>query len=290
MAKILIIGATGTIGGLTLAEAVRRGAEVRALVRSKARASALAGSAELVEGDLADREAVRVALKGVDAALYVSPHEANEVELARVFGEEAERAGARLVFGGFHIADPDVRAAAAQAMPAYTGKLNLAAALAGTDTRPVMLTITNFNQNDEQFREDILNGVFPTPLHPGGVNRVDIRDAAEILTTALTDLSFPAGTYKVVGPESLNGEQVAKIWSEELGIPVRYTGDDPNWREHFATRLSAQKLKDWISSFELLSAAEIPTDPAEVGAATDLLGHAPRSFRDYARDAAARWR
>jgi uncharacterized protein YbjT (DUF2867 family) len=290
MSTVLIIGATGTVGGLVLEEALRRGLDVRALVRDKTRAHGLPDTVELIQGDLADRDSVRTALRGTRTALYVSPHEANEIELARIFGEEAERAGTRLVFGGFHIDDPDERVAATHAIPAYAGKLRLAGALADSDTRPVMVNITNFAQNDEVFREDIQGGTFPTPLHPDGVNRVDLRDAAEVITTALADPDFPAGSYKVVGPESLNGEQSARIWSEELGHPVRYTGDDPNWREALAARLSGQKLEDWIHSFELLGSTPLATDPAEVEAAARLLGHPPRSFRDYVRDAVIRWR
>ncbi len=283
MTKTLIIGATGTVGGLVLEEAVRRGADVRALVRNKERAN-LPDTVELVQGDLADRDAVSAALKGVDSAFYVSPHEVNEVEIATIFGQEAERAGARLVFGGFHIEDDDAREAAGRAIPAYQPKLRLAAFLASTDTRPAMFSITNFAQNDEVFRADIEAGVFPTPLHPGGVNRIDLRDAAEVLTTALVDAGFAPGSYQLVGPESLNGEQSAAIWAEELGREVRYTGDDPQWRKAFEKRLHGRKLEDWIRSFELLSAAAIPTDPADVETMTRLLGHAPRTLREYVRD------
>lgn len=287
MTKTLIIGATGTVGGLVLDEAVRRGVDVRALVRNKERAN-LPGTVEVVQGDLADREAVATALRGVDSAFYVSPHEVNEVEIAMVFGEEAQRAGARLVFGGFHVEDREAREAASRAIPAYAAKLRLAAFLASTDTRPAMFSLTNFDQNDEIFREDIEAGVFPTPLHPGGVNRIDLRDAAEVITNALTDVSFAAGAYQLLGPESLNGEQSAQIWAEALGREVVYTGGDPQWRKALERRLSGQKLADWIRSFELLSSAPIATDPAEVEIMTKLLGRAPRTLRDYVRDSVNR--
>ncbi|WP_434451991.1 SDR family oxidoreductase [Lentzea sp. E54] len=283
MTRTLIIGATGTVGGLVLDEAVRRGADVRALVRNKGRAN-VPDTVELVEGDLADREAVRAALKGVDSAFYVSPHEANEIEIATIFGQEAERAGARLVFGGYHLEDPAARQAAGRAIPAYLPKLELAAFLAGTDTRPAMFSITNFAQNDEVFRADIEAGVFPSPLHPGGVNRIDLRDAAEVLVTALTDGSFAPGSYQLLGPESLNGEQSARIWAEELGREVHYTGDDPQWRDALAKRLTGRKLDDWIRSFELLGSTPLPTDPGEVEIMTKLLGRPPRTLRDYVRD------
>ncbi|GAA2692871.1 MULTISPECIES: NmrA family NAD(P)-binding protein [Actinosynnema] len=286
MTKTLIIGATGTVGGLVLREAVRRGADARALVRDKARAN-LPAQVELMQGDLADREAVRAALRGVDSAFYVSPHETNEVEIATLFGEEAQRAGVRLVFGGFHIEDDATREAAGDSIPAYVPKLELAAFLARTDTRPAMFSLTNFDQNDEVFRADIEAGAFPTPLHPDGVNRIDLRDAAEVITTALTTPDFPAGSYQLLGPESLNGEQSAQIWSEALGREVVYTGDDPQWRKSFERRLSGRKLADWIRSFELLGASPIPTDPAEVETMTKLLGRPPRTLRDYARDSVA---
>ncbi|MEU7478345.1 NmrA family NAD(P)-binding protein [Lentzea sp. NPDC042327] len=287
MAKTLIIGATGTVGGLVLEEAVRRNVDVRALVRNKERAN-LPGTVEVVQGDLADRESVAAALKGVDSAFYVSPHETNEVEIATIFGEEAQRAGARLAFGGFHVEDDEARAAASRAIPAYGPKLALAAFLASTDTQPAMFSLTNFDQNDEVFRADIEAGVFPTPLHPGGVNRIDLRDAAEVMTNALTDPGFEAGAYQLLGPESLNGEQSARIWAEALGREVVYTGADPEWRKAFERRLSGQKLVDWIRSFELLSAAPIGTDPAEVEIMTKLLGRAPRTLRDYVRDSVNR--
>jgi uncharacterized protein YbjT (DUF2867 family) len=287
MSKILIIGATGTVGGHVLDELVRRGADVRALVRTKK--SGLPDSVELVEGDLTDRESVRAALHGVGSAFYVSAHAVEEVAMAETFGSEVERAGARLVFAGFHLDDPGRRAAAAEAIPAYADKLGLAAGLAATDTRPAMVNLTNFAQNDEVFREDVLDGVFPTPLHRDGVNRLDLRDAAELIATGLVDPAFPAGTYYAVGPESINGERSARIWAEELGRPVRYTGDEDTWRDAFAARLSGRKLEDWISSFVLLGSSPIPTDPAQVEAFTALLGHPPRSFRDYVRDAVRRW-
>jgi len=287
MTRTLIIGATGTLGGLALREALGRGAEVRALVRDKQRAD-LPDTVEIVQGDLADRQAVKTALRDVDSAFYVSPHEGNEIEIATIFGEEVQRAGARLVFGGFHVEDPAARAGAARAMPAYAGKLELAAFLASTDTQPAMFSLTNFAQNDEVFREDIEAGVFPTPLHRDGINRIDLRDAAEVFAKALTDTGFAIGSYQLLGPESLNGEQSARAWADALGREVVYTGDDPEWRKALARRLSGQKLEDWIHSFEILGAGPIPTDPGQVAVMTDLLGRPPRTFRDYVRDSVNR--
>ena len=66
--RLLVLGATGGTGRLIVAEALARGFEVRALVRSPAKASGLEG-AELFIGDARDQAALRKALEGADAVV-----------------------------------------------------------------------------------------------------------------------------------------------------------------------------------------------------------------------------
>jgi uncharacterized protein YbjT (DUF2867 family) len=66
--KILVLGGTGGTGRLIVAQALARGHEVTALVRSAEKARHLAG-AKLVVGDARDEAALREALKGQDAVV-----------------------------------------------------------------------------------------------------------------------------------------------------------------------------------------------------------------------------
>ena len=100
--KILLVGASGTLGGQTLSELLRRGADVRALVRASRN---LPGQVEQFIGDLGDRSSLDEALNGVQAAYYVSPHEADEVKFAENFIQACEAAGVRIVFAGIQIPD-----------------------------------------------------------------------------------------------------------------------------------------------------------------------------------------
>ena len=59
--KVLVLGATGGTGRLIIRDAVAKGHSIVALVRSKARASDLAG-ADLIEGDARDESALIRAL------------------------------------------------------------------------------------------------------------------------------------------------------------------------------------------------------------------------------------
>jgi uncharacterized protein YbjT (DUF2867 family) len=66
--KILVLGATGGTGRLIVAQALARGYEVSALVRSPEKGKSLMG-AKLIIGDVRDEKALRGALKGQDAVV-----------------------------------------------------------------------------------------------------------------------------------------------------------------------------------------------------------------------------
>jgi uncharacterized protein YbjT (DUF2867 family) len=66
--KILVLGATGATGRLIVSQALVKGHNVVALVRSKSKAVDLAG-AELVEGDARDTAALTRAIAGCDAVI-----------------------------------------------------------------------------------------------------------------------------------------------------------------------------------------------------------------------------
>jgi uncharacterized protein YbjT (DUF2867 family) len=66
--KILVLGATGGTGRWIVSQALARGYEVVALVRSLEKARDLKG-AKLVVGDARDARSLREALKGVDAVV-----------------------------------------------------------------------------------------------------------------------------------------------------------------------------------------------------------------------------
>jgi uncharacterized protein YbjT (DUF2867 family) len=66
---ILVVGATGSIGGPVIAEALREGHRVRALVRRPSEFKASPG-VEVFEGDLARPETLPGAVDGVDAVVF----------------------------------------------------------------------------------------------------------------------------------------------------------------------------------------------------------------------------
>jgi len=69
---MLVTGATGLVGGFVIEELLRRGRAVRALCRTEASASALAGDVEIAIGSLGDLESLTRATRGVDGIVHAA--------------------------------------------------------------------------------------------------------------------------------------------------------------------------------------------------------------------------
>jgi len=285
---VLVVGATGSVGVHTTAALLARGAEVRALVRTAERAASLPAGVTPVLGDLRDEESVTAALTGVTAALYTTPHDPDEERLAKTFAGAAERQGVRLVFCGVY-AGGLRRLVYELFLPHYRGKVRIGARMHRSPVCDVVLAPTNFYQNDEIIKPDILAGRYPLPAHPRGVNRVDLRDVGEVLARALTDPTFPAVTGTLAGPASIGGHEAASVWASALGRPIEYQDAESAWQPALARGISGQKLQDFRRTYRLLSRIPVPTAPKDVALITELLGRAPRSYQEYVRDTAAEW-
>lgn len=83
--RILIVGATGSIGRLAVAEAHAQGYRVRALVRDADRAGrVLPGEAELVVGDLTEPDTLAAAVDDIDAMILTHGAGSGEDAIERI--------------------------------------------------------------------------------------------------------------------------------------------------------------------------------------------------------------
>lgn len=293
---VLVTGATGTIGKEVLTALLEQGVAVRALVRSLDRAATLPAGVDLAVGDLKDGESVRAALSGVSAALFVSPHDPDEVELAQTFISACEDTGVRLVFAGAYVDGPNafarwmMRTMFGLMLPHYRGKLRIGQMVAAAKADPVVFSLTNYFQNDELIREDILSGGYPLPLSDKGVNRIDMRDVADLVVRALTDFSFRSGAYALVGPRSISGRESAEIWARALQRDVVYYDGRSDWAKRLERRLSGQKLADFKLTYKFLAKTGVPTKRRQVDAMTALLGRTPRTYEEYVSTMSRQWK
>lgn len=287
---ILVTGSTGTVGAQVLAHLQGRGVEVRALTRSPDTARLPAG-VTAVRGDLADPDSVRAALQGVSTLFVLAPNVADELTQAMLTLTVAREAGVKgivylSVFGGEAYAD----------VPHFAGKYTVERMIEALDLPATILRPAYFIQNDLRQKDVLLNaGIYGSPIGGKGVSMVDIRDIGEAAAIELVrreQASTPLGreTYALVGPDSLTGEGIAAIWSKTLGRAVRYGGDDlVVLEQRMKTMLPAWHALDLRLMFGRYQTEGATATAGDIAHLTKLLGRAPRSYADFAKDAAAQW-
>ena len=102
---VLLTGATGYVGGRFISHLENSGAIVRCMVRNPEKLRAIvAGSTEIVQADILDREAVSAAMQGVTTAYYLvhlmsgsKNFEKDDREAAEIFAEAARKSGVRRI-------------------------------------------------------------------------------------------------------------------------------------------------------------------------------------------------
>jgi len=287
---ILVTGSTGTIGTQVLKFLDGHGADVRALTRSPEKASFPAGITA-VKGDLADVDSVRAALDGVSTLFLLAPNAPDELTQAMLALNAAREAGVTgivylSVFKGEAYAD----------VPHFASKVTVERMIEAYDLPATILRPAYFIQNDLRQKDALLGGgVYGMPVGARGISMVDIRDigeagAKELLRREQAGTPLPREVYELVGPDALTASTLSALWSEILGRPIGYAGDDLNGLEQrlksFGPAWLAYDMKLMMRRYQEDGAVATDADLARL---TALLGHAPRSYRDFAEAAAAGW-
>ncbi len=233
---ILVIGATGRVGRHVVEQLVARDASVRVLTRDPTKAAFPAG-VDVAKGDLLDIDFLRAAFVGVRTLFLLNAVTGDEFTQAIVTLNVAREAGVdRVVYLSVFDADRAVN------VPHFAVKSGAERMLEAMNFGATILRPTYFIDNEAMVKDVILqHGVYPMPIGGKGVAMVDARDIAEVAAIELIRRDrapgrLPIETINVVGPETLTGEDVAAIWSDVLGRPVAYGGDDPSgFEQNMAT-------------------------------------------------------
>jgi (4-alkanoyl-5-oxo-2,5-dihydrofuran-3-yl)methyl phosphate reductase len=200
--KILVTGATGTVGGHIVRQL--RGHEVVALVRDPS--AALPAGVTAVTGNLTDRDDVRRALEGVDRAFLILADDSGAG-----FAQAAAEAGLDLVvmLSSFTV-DTPLRSGAANFVAAHHRAGEQALTEAGVPS--AFLRAGGFDYNIVPWvaaaRDDVVRLPYPD-IRSAFVDPADIAASAVALLSAAEPMP---GAYSITGPEdgSLR-DQVAEV-------------------------------------------------------------------------------
>jgi uncharacterized protein YbjT (DUF2867 family) len=129
------------------------------------------------------------------------------------------------------------------------------------------------------------------PIGNAGICAVDTRDIAEAAAISLTEDGHEGQTYDLVGPALISGPGNAAIWSKLLGREIKYTGHDfDQWEQQMRGRAPGWTAFDLRTMFQSFFDRGFASTETEVARLTTLLGHAPRSYGDFAAETAKLWR
>jgi uncharacterized protein YbjT (DUF2867 family) len=176
--------------------------------------------------------------------------------------------------------------------PHLAAKFAVENAIGNSDIPFTILRPCYFIQNDAQLKPMIAGmGVYPLPIGEAGVSAVDIRDIAEAAAISLTEKGHESQTYDLVGPTIISGPSNAELWSKLMGKPVKYGGHDlERWEGQMRGKAPSWMLFDLRAMFEGFFAYGYTATEVQVARVTKLLGHAPRSYEDFATQAASEWK
>jgi uncharacterized protein YbjT (DUF2867 family) len=288
---ILVTGATGTVGSQVLAQLAERGnVPVRALTRTPGTASFPKGVAA-VGGDLLDVDAMWAALDGVDTLFLLSAVVAEELTATLLTLHAAREHGIKgIVYLSIYQAENSVE------VPHFSAKHAAEQMIAQLDLPTTILRCSYFAQNDLHAREALLKGgVYPMPLGERGVSVVDVRDIAELAVLELIRRDeapdpVPGEVYDLVGPDALTGPDIAQVWSDLLGRPVSYAGNDigpfTQMIRSYAPAWMAEDLRHMMVRFQKDG---LIATPAGLQHLTDRLGRPPKAYRDFAAELVREW-
>lgn len=280
---ILVVGATGQLGGLIAQTLLDRGKPVRILVRDASSYDHLVKSgAEPVKADLKNPDSLRAACAGIDAVVTTANSTARGGADTL---ESVDRAGNRQL----------IDAAAAEGVRHFV----FVSSIGAGPENPVPLlqakgeaerrlrhsgmawTILQPNMFMDKLPLMVVGGPAlagrPVTLVGEGRRRhsmVAMRDVAAYAVAALERQEAVGQTLLIGGPEPISWRDMVAAFEQELGrdVPVKTV----------PLGQPVPGMPDWLS--QVLTALETYDSPLDIEALADAYGVMPTSLAEWARD------
>lgn len=240
-AKILVTGATGTVGSELVKKLSEMKVPVRAAVHTKAKADKIKlPGVELVELDYDDPKSIDAAFKGIEKLYLLTPFSPNAVEITSMIVNTAKAAGVKHIvrmsaFGSDQNTDSILLNWHKEAENVVKSS-----GLAWTIIRPAVFMQNFANFGVESIKQQ--NTLY-APAGDAKLNFIDVRDIAAVAAKVLTTPGHEAKEYNITGPEALTHKQVADILSKVTGKEINYVSTTD---EQTRQGMKQMGMLDWM--------------------------------------------
>jgi uncharacterized protein YbjT (DUF2867 family) len=278
--RILVTGATGTIGSETARQLQARGEPIRILVRDAARGPEAGESIEVSVGDFATPESLDAALNGIERVFLASFDSPDQPKLQRNVITAAKRHGVHHIVRMSTIAVHEKRHLPIFGWHSDCERQLEESGLAFTHLRPSWVM--------QNFQSFVVGDMIRLPAGDGRVGFVDARDIAAVAVEALTTPGHEGKAYELTGPEALSHSDVADQLSAAAGRSIIYENISP---EAYEKEKAAQGWPRASIDTMLALFADIRTgiDSIVTDTVESVTGRPALSFQKFARDCASKF-
>ncbi len=280
-AKILVTGATGTVGSSLTRELAEKSIEVRAAIHDPIKAGLVkTENVETVPLDYSKPKTVDAALDGIVKLYLLTPFVPDQVEIARMLVDGAKKAGVKYIVKQSGMG--------AEVEPGITvGRLHREAekyieesGIPYAFLRPNFFMQNFINYFGASIRTE---GRLRLPIGDGKVSYVDARDVAAVGARVLTEDGHQGLVHTITGPEPLSLYEVAGVLSRVLSRKIEYE-DAPEASAR--TTMKGAGMDDWAvdALMELHGICKAGFASGVFNSVEDITGNPPTTFEKFARD------
>ncbi|MEV5644889.1 NAD(P)H-binding protein [Streptomyces flaveolus] len=275
---VLVTGATGRVGRAVIDQLLDTGVPVRALARRSEAAATLPAKVEVFTGDLTAPDSLDPALNGAGAVFLVwtAPPQTAEAVVERLAAHVR-----RVVFLSSPHRTPHPFFQQPNPMAvlhAGIEQLIAATGLESTIIRPGMLASNALAWWAPAIRA---GEVVRWPYGTAETAPVDDRDVAAVAARTLCQDGYARGDYVLTGAESLTQAAQVNIIGDALERRIAFEEMTPDEFRSLSSATAPSTIVDML----LAAWSAAVGQPAYITTAVaDILGTAPRTFRQWAVD------
>ena len=281
MKKIVVTGATGTVGQPLLFQLLKKDIDVVALTRSPGKIQLDHPNLSVVRADLGNRSSYTDALASADAAFLLTDGTLAMEDLQKEFIDACQTQGV-----SFLVKQSAMGAASDAPVKMFRVHHAIEAYLRASGVPYCLLQPNTFTQNLLAHAQSVKDqGAIYAPLGEGKVSYIDARDVARVAATVLADETekHRNQTYVLTGPVAVSMSDSARLISQVAGREVNYY---PVSYEQGKEAMLGFGMEEWLAD-DLVAIARLGAE-GKAEQVTDAVEQvtevAPRSVADSIND------